>query len=92
MEINWEKIIAYVLTILFLLVFILILYESIESDKNNRYVMPNGVLCKDRIVPRGAIEFRDCNDGNTYINPETYDKKMVKNKLSFWDVLLGVNE
>ena len=44
-----------------------------------QYQMPNGVICDyKKIVSAGlggaGIEFKECNDGKTYINPKNYRK------------------
>lgn len=51
------------------------------QESQTVYEMPNGVIC-DLKVMRGAglfsgastFEFRDCEDGEKYINPESFEE------------------
>lgn len=44
-----------------------------------QYEMPNGVMCNYKTTVSAGfggagIEFKKCNDGKTYINPENYKR------------------
>jgi len=37
--------------------------------------MPNGVICKDKIIDhRSMLNFGECSDGKVYINPDNYQE------------------
>lgn len=70
-------------------------FYEVRDTLNTRYKMPNGIVCKSSTITGGGFggathEFYGCSDGKRYVNPETYRKYRVKNKLSvrevlFWD-------
>jgi len=94
---NWKMIFGLFMVLLIAIGISIIAYYEVREDLNIRYKMPNGILCKSSRITGGGFggatqEFFGCSDGKRYINPETYTKYKVKNKLSIKDVLLGVNE
>ncbi len=49
-----------------------------EPQVKIMYKLSDGVLCERYIGNFGNLRFYDCSDGNTYINPETYRKVIIK--------------
>lgn len=77
MKINWTMTISLTLVAMLsaLIIFLTITGEIIFTEE--RYEMPNGVVCRYDGITGGAFggathEFYGCSDGKKYINPESY--------------------
>ena len=62
------------LVVVFVLLFGLMFFSIYEGSKTD-YRMPNGVICKDKIINHSSIlNFGECSDGKVYINPDNYQE------------------
>ena len=52
-----------------------IVFLSTFQDKNEDYIMPNGVVCDDYFYSGfgGSYKFDDCTDGREYLDPEYWE-------------------
>ena len=76
MKQDWKFYLILILSAICLAVIMVWFFLSFESA-TFQYEMPNGVVCDHKeLVTAGfggaGIEFKRCNDGKNYINPENY--------------------
>lgn len=78
MEQDWKFWTILVLSSIVLTISLIYLTFKFDINKTPSYKMPTGAVCKIYYVVSAGfggsgIEFKRCNDGKIYINPETYE-------------------
>ena len=51
------------------------------EQKNTEYELPNGVICEDISIYRYSYTFSNCDDGKTYLNPDSWKKIKTKKEV-----------